>query len=81
MFTSKLKPHLITPVHKHVYFLFLQQVNMQVQNVSLDIGTQHEVPKSTSVGENWKLEKGIATSHTSRVHTVFTQNGGEKESI
>lgn len=56
-------------------FIFsLQQVNMQVQNVS-DIGTQHEVPKSTSVGENWKLEKGIATSHTSRVHTVFTQNG------
>lgn len=22
-------------------------------------------------------KKGIATSHTSRVHTVFTQNGGE----
>lgn len=25
-----------------------------------------------------KKRKGIATSHTSRVHTVFTQNGGRK---
>lgn len=45
-------------------------------------GTQHEVPKSTSVGENWKLgekeKKGIVTSHTCKVHTVFTQNEKKK---
>ena len=61
-----------------MFIFFLQQVNMQFQNVS-DIGTQHEVPKSTSVGENWKLEKGITTSHTSRVHTVFTQKWKKKK--
>lgn len=77
----KSEAHLITPVHKHVYFLFLQQVNMQVQNVRQNIGTQHEVPEinfSEGKLEIRKKRKGIATSHTRRVLTVFTLNGGER---